>query len=289
MSLAQDLIKVNNLQLAAKLVSDQAMLGLHASKRSGSGAEFEQYRHYRPGDDPKSIDWKLYARTDKHQVRESAVESTLTINFILDLTGSMNYTENGVSRLYFAKLLLASFAYLGFKQNDQMNLFGLKNGHLTLLAAQGKQSFQKILYELEKAEAAGNWKFEKVNFSEFQAKNKELMILASDFFQADSEFIDLIQQWARPGKQVLLYQILGEKEVNFDWDEVMKFKDLETGITKELSANETKNAYLKSFNEYQTELENQLRIENVFLHKCQLTDSLAKVLKKSLKKTNGTY
>jgi len=289
MSLAQDLIKVNNLQLAAKLVSDQAILGLHASKRSGSGAEFEQYRHYRPGDDPKSIDWKLYARTDKHQVRESTVESTLTINFILDLSGSMNYTENGVSRLYFAKLLLASFAYLGFKQNDQMNLFGLKNGHLTLLAAQGKQSFQKILYELEKAEAAGNWEFKKVNFPEFQTKNKELMILASDFFQADSEFINLIQQWARPGKQVLLYQILGEKEVNFDWDEVIKFKDLETGITKELSANETKNTYLKSFNEYQTELENQLRIENVFLHRCQLTDPLAEILKKSLKKTNGTY
>ena len=66
MSLAQDLIKVNNLQLAAKLVSDQVVLGLHNSKRSGTGAEFEQYRHYRPGDDPKSIDWKLFARTEKH-------------------------------------------------------------------------------------------------------------------------------------------------------------------------------------------------------------------------------
>lgn len=283
MSLAQDLIKVNNLQLAAKLVSDQVVLGLHNSKRSGTGAEFEQYRHYRPGDDPKSIDWKLFARTEKHQVRESATESTLTINFIIDLSGSMNYTENSVSRLYFAKILLASFAYLGFKQNDEMNLFALKNGKLELLASQGKQSFQKILYGLENAKAEGNWSFEKVNFPEFQSKNKELLIFASDFFQTDNEFYELINRWSRPGKQILLYQILGEKEVNFDWEGVIKFKDLETGKDKELSPNETRNAYLKSFNAYLDELESELKIENVHFFRCQLNDPIAEVLKNSLK------
>jgi uncharacterized protein (DUF58 family) len=283
MSLAQDLIKVNNLQLAAKLVSDQVVLGLHNSKRSGTGAEFEQYRHYRPGDDPKSIDWKLFARTEKYQVRESATESTLTINFIIDLSGSMNYSENGVSRLYFAKILLASFAYLGFKQNDEMNLFALKNGKLELLASQGKQSFQKILYGLENAKAEGNWKFENVNFPEFQSKNKELLILASDFFQTDNEFYELINRWSRPGKQILLYQILGEKEVSFDWDGVIKFRDLETGKEKELSPEETKNAYLKSFNTYLNQLENELKIENVHFCRCQLHDSIAAVLKNSLK------
>jgi uncharacterized protein (DUF58 family) len=283
MSLAQDLIKVNNLQLAAKLVSDQVVLGLHNSKRSGTGAEFEQYRHYRPGDDPKSIDWKLFARTEKHQVRESATESTLTINFIIDLSGSMNYTENNVSRLYFAKILLASFAYLGFKQNDEMNLFALKNGKLELLASQGKQSFQKILYGLENAKAEGNWSYEKVNFPEFQSKNKELLIFASDFFQTDNEFYELINRWSRPGKQILLYQILGEKEVNFDWKGVIKFRDLETGKDKELSPNETRNAYLKSFNAYLDELENELKIENVHFFRCQLNDPIAEVLKNSLK------
>jgi uncharacterized protein (DUF58 family) len=283
MSLAQDLIKVNNLQLAAKLVSDQVVLGLHNSKRSGTGAEFEQYRHYRPGDDPKSIDWKLFARTEKHQVRESATESTLTINFIIDLSGSMNYTENGVSRLYFAEILLASFAYLGFKQNDEMNLFALKNGKLEILASQGKQSFQKILYGLENAKAEGNWSFERVNFPEFQSKNKELLIFASDFFQTDNEFYELINRWSRPGKQILLYQILGEKEVNFDWEGDIKFRDLETGKDKELSPNETRNAYLKSFNAYLDELESELKIENVHFFRCQLNDPIAEVLKNSLK------
>ena len=283
MSLAQDLIKVKNLQLAAKLVSDQVVIGPHNSKRSGTGAEFEQYRHYRPGDDPKSIDWKLFARTEKHQVRESSIESTLTINFIIDLSGSMNYAENGVSRLYFAKILLASLAYLGFKQNDNMNLFGLKNGKLELLASQGKQSFQKILYGLEKAKAEGSWDFEKVNFQEFQTKNKELLIFASDFFQANTEFYQLVHLWSRPGKQILLYQILGKKEIEFDWDGIIKFKDLESGKHKELSPSETRSSYLKSFNAYLEELESEMTIENVYFNRCQLNDPIAQVLKNSLK------
>jgi uncharacterized protein (DUF58 family) len=284
MSLAQDLVKVNNLQLAAKLVSEQVVLGMHSSKRSGTGAEFEQYRHYRPGDDPKSIDWKLFARTEKHQVRESATESTLTINFIIDLSGSMNYEENGVSRLYYAKILLASISYLGFKQNDDLNLFALKNGALELLAGKGKQSFQKILYGLETAKAEGSWQFLKANFPEFQSKNKELLVFVSDFFQADRELYELIKLWSRPNKQILLYQILGEKEINFDWDGIIKFKDLESGKHKELSPSETKNAYLKSFNTYLEELENELKIENVHFNRCQLNEPIAEALKNSLKK-----
>ncbi len=105
--LTTELIKLNNLQIAGKLVSEELMLGIHGSKRSGIGIEFEQYRHYEPGDDPKRIDWKLYARTQKHLVRESATESNFHIRFVLDLSGSMNYAEKNISRLNYCKILLA--------------------------------------------------------------------------------------------------------------------------------------------------------------------------------------
>jgi uncharacterized protein (DUF58 family) len=102
--LSSELVKITNLQLASKLVSEELMLGIHASKRYGYGIEFEQYRHYEIGDDPKRIDWKLFARTQKHLVRESSTESNYHIRFVLDLSGSMNYTEEGVSRLQYCKI-----------------------------------------------------------------------------------------------------------------------------------------------------------------------------------------
>ena len=284
MSLTQDLIKVNNLQLAAKLVSDQVVLGMHASKRSGMGAEFEQYRHYQPGDDPKRIDWKLFARTDKHQIRESSTESTLKINFIVDLSGSMNYEEEGVSRLNYAKIILSSLCYIGFRQNDAMNLYVLKNGQLEKLVSEGKQTFQKILYSLENLEASGSWTFEKANFVEFQSKNKELLILVSDLFQANNEFYSLIKNWTRPGKEILIYQIIGEKEKNLDLKGILKFKDLETGKTVELSPEEIRKNYIKNFDSFLVETEKELNTKNVHLYRCTLNEPIAEVLKQSLKK-----
>ncbi|MCP9769477.1 DUF58 domain-containing protein [Lacihabitans sp. LS3-19] len=284
MSLTKELIKVNNLQLAAKLVSDQLVMGMHASKRSGMGAEFEQYRHYIPGDDPKRIDWKLFARTQKHQIRESSTESTLCINFILDLSGSMNYSENGVSRLNYAKILLASLSYLGFRQSDHMNLYFLKDGQLERVVTEGKQSFQKILYQLENAKAAGNWTFEKVNFQDFQSKAKELLIFASDLFQTDSEFFSLIKTWERPGKEILIFQILGEREIDLNLEGIIKFKDLETNQTRELSASEIKKDYEKNFNFFLNELDNELNLKNVHIYRCKLSDPISEVLKNALKK-----
>jgi hypothetical protein len=108
-----EIIKLNDLRLSARLISEQLRQGIHSGIRVGVGSEFEQYRHYRPGDDLKRIDWKYFSRSGKYMVKESTTESNLHIRFILDLSGSMNYVENGFSRLDYAKNLLASLAYLG--------------------------------------------------------------------------------------------------------------------------------------------------------------------------------
>src|SRR5690606_5258876 len=92
-----EIIKLKNLKLAAKIISGQLRNGIHLGRKTGSGSEFEQYRHYQPGDDPKRIDWKLFARSGKYQVKESPVESQLEIKLMLDLSGSMNYIENGIA------------------------------------------------------------------------------------------------------------------------------------------------------------------------------------------------
>ena len=214
--LASDLVKLNNLQLAGKLVSDELLLGIHGSKRSGVGTEFEQYRHYEPGDDPKRIDWKLYARTDKHLVRESATESNLQIRFLLDLSGSMNYTEQHVSRLDYAKIILASLAYLGYRQSDQMSLYSLHNGALQTLVPAGKQAFQKVLFALQTAQASGQWMNANPRFPEFQQKQKELLVMASDFLQVGDEWLQLIRNVANHRREIVIFQILGDQEMAFE-------------------------------------------------------------------------
>ena len=282
--LTTELIKLNNLQLAGRLISEEVMLGIHGSKRSGIGTEFEQYRHYEPGDDPKRIDWKLYARTQKHLVRESSTESNLHIRFVLDLSGSMNYQEKAISRLQYCKILLASLAYLGYRQSDQMSLYTLQNGDLQTLVPSGKQSFQRILYSLEKAEAGGQWTNTNPKFPEFQQKQKELIVLASDFLQADDEWLKLIQNIANPRRDIVIFQVLGEEEINFDLKGFYRFKDLETQKEIELQAEAIKEEFKTAALTYLNNLEEALRIPNVNLIRVALNEPIARVITESLKK-----
>ncbi len=285
--LTSELIKLNNLQLAGKLVSEQLMLGIHHSKRYGYGIEFEQYRHYEAGDDPKRIDWKLYARTDKHLVRESSTESNFHLKFMIDLSGSMNYTENNVSRLQYCKILLASLAYLGYRQGDLMSLYGLQNGELQTLVSSGKQSFQRILYTLEKATASGKWQNQDPTFPALSSsKQKEVLILASDLLQVNEEWIRLITSLANPHREILIFQILGKHEEEFNLKGFFRFKDLETGQEIELEAEAIKEDVRKNAETYLKNMETALQTPLVHLFRASLETPIASVILESIKKRN---
>jgi uncharacterized protein (DUF58 family) len=285
--LATDLIKFNNLQLAGKIVSEELWLGIHGSRRSGVGVEFEQYRHYESGDDPKRIDWKLYARTGKHQVRESATESSLHVRFLLDLSGSMNYTEGTLSRLDYARILLASLAYLGYRQGDAMSLYALKEGTVQTLAASGKQAFQKILFGLEKAEAQGAWHTDATAFPEFYARSKEILVFVSDLLQADDEWIHLIKSIANSRRDVFIFQILGDQELDFDLKGFYRFRDLETGREVELDTAAVRETFRQNAARYLNELDDALRLPHVHFIRARLSDPIAVVLRNFLAKRKG--
>jgi uncharacterized protein (DUF58 family) len=292
--LAVDLIKLGNLQLVGKLVSEELMLGVHASKRSGIGTEFEQYRHYEPGDDPKRIDWKLFARTDKHLVKESSAESNRQIRFLLDLSGSMNYTEKDVSRFDYAKLLIASLAYLGYIQNDQMSLYGLQNGTVQSIAtgvqSSGKLAFNKILLGLQQTNPSGEWTHAqkgRIQFPEFASKNREQLVFVTDFLQVDEEWLTLIKAIASPRREIVVFQLLGDQEVDFNLTGFFRFKDLETGNEVELQAENVRDNFRASSKAYLDKLEEELKIPYVSLVRAKLSDPLGRVLKEFLSKRKG--
>lgn len=280
--LINDLIKLNNLQLAGKLVSDELMLGIQLSRRSGIGTEFEQFRHYVPGDDPKRIDWKLFAKTSHYLVRESSTESNQQIRLLLDLSGSMNYAEAGVSRLQYAKILLASLAYLSNRQGDQLSLYTLQNGLVQTAVPAGKQSFQKLVATLELANASGAWDKQAASIPEFGRKQTEMLIIASDFLQVNDEWINLIQTVAGPRREIVLFQILGDQEVDFSMNGFYRFQDLETGKEIELQADAIRETVRQRASDYLSKLEEDLRIPHVRLIRTRLIDPIALVLKEFL-------
>jgi uncharacterized protein (DUF58 family) len=276
--LTTDLIKLNNLHLAGKLVSEELVLGVQTSRRSGAGTEFEQFRHYVAGDDPKRIDWKRFAQTNQYLVRESATESNQQIRLLLDLSGSMNYTEAGISRLNYAKILLASLAYLSNRQADLLSLYGLHNGVVQTLIPTGKQAFQKIVASLETATASGGWSNQQATFPEFSRKQTEMLIFASDFLQVNDEWLNLIQSVAGPRREIVIFQLLGDQELDFNLSGFYRFQDLETGREVELQAEAVRESVRERATAYFNLLDESLRIPHVWLIRTRLSEPIAQVL-----------
>ncbi|PZX55591.1 DUF58 domain-containing protein [Algoriphagus chordae] len=277
-----EIIKLKNLKLAAKIISEQLKHGVHLGKRVGVGSEFEQYRYYEPGDDPKRIDWKYFSRSGKHMIKESQTESHLHVRMMLDLSGSMNYEEEGIKRLDYAKNLIASLSFLAHQQGDSLTYFTFQDGKIEQKVSASPKSFQRILYYLESETAAGTWPTLKQDFPVLKSKQRELIILVSDFLQKDREWLDLVEQMRHPKKEIVLFQILGKQEEKFDLKGNFNFHDLESDRTIILDGKAIEKSYNDSINTYLSNFKKSLLLPQVHLFQVRLTDSIAGVISKFL-------
>ena len=140
------LMTIKNLPLLAKTVVDGFLIGLNKSTVKGPGLEFSQYRSYQPGDDLRWLDWKMYARSDRYYIRESEIETSISVRFLIDASASMNHRDsNGVKKIDYARYLAASLACLANFQGDSVGLYTLANGELYSLASRADpQHLQRI-------------------------------------------------------------------------------------------------------------------------------------------------
>src|SRR5215218_6003472 len=119
------LAAVKNLPLLAKTVVDGFMTGYNRSLKRGSGVEFSQYKSYQPGDDLRQLDWKMFARSDRYYIRESEVDTSIRVRFIVDASASMAHWDEHLSKMNYARFLVAALAYLAYTQGDAIGLYVL--------------------------------------------------------------------------------------------------------------------------------------------------------------------
>ena len=132
-----ELSALRDLELLARTTVEGLRQGLHRSPFHGYSAEFSQYRHYRPGDDLKYVDWKAFARTDRLYSRQFREQTSMSVMIALDSSGSMDYPAEGISKFRYASILAAALAYLISSQGDTVGLMSMTNGALSYVPARG--------------------------------------------------------------------------------------------------------------------------------------------------------
>ncbi|MGZ3764722.1 MAG: DUF58 domain-containing protein [Mucilaginibacter sp.] len=260
------LMTIKDLQLLAKTVVDGFMNGFNKSTVKGPGLEFSQYRSYQPGDDLHWLDWKMYARSDRYYIRESEIETSISVRFLIDASASMNHNDNGVKKIDYARSLAASLAYLANLQGDSVGLYTLAAGGLYSMASKpDPQHLQRLFYQLDKIEPAG--KFTRpIHYKELFAGSgrKELLVFITDMYQANDEIMRLLDSLAALKHEIIVFHLMGQNELDFDFKGYGTLEDLETGETIAVNTQQSKKEYLETLEQYLAGIRMQLLGKRIF-------------------------
>jgi uncharacterized protein (DUF58 family) len=224
--------RLRGLRLTARRAVDRHGLGLHHSNARGAGLEFAQYRGYEPGDEPRAIDWKLYARSDRFFVREAERESPLAVWLLVDASASMRQEDAGRpgwSRLAAARGLAATIAELALAQGDRFGFAALSDTGLGLVAADtGARHRDRLAFTLGRLTAGGGFPSAAVLAPVWgRIGARDLAVVISDWL--DPAALDFAERLAAAGREVLAIEILTVGERDFRFSGGQCFHDPETG------------------------------------------------------------
>lgn len=237
---------VAGLSLLARLLADDFMAGKHLSQRVAHGLEFSQYKAYQPGDDMRLLDWKMLARSGRYYIKQADINSRVTVKFIIDASASMNHKEAGLSKIHWVRILVATLAYIAHQQGDSTGLFSLNNAQLkAIYPAAHSKHYQRMLNELIAIAPAGNWPDTTVDINAISNRSgRELLCILTDMHQQQTELIDWVKRLKSSRNEVMVLQVMGKNEMDFQYQGNVIFEDLETGEKIKANATSAKARYL---------------------------------------------
>lgn len=278
---ARTLALVRDLELAARIVVDGTMLGRHTSRRAGAGLEFSQYRSYEPGDDPRRLDWKLLARSDRYFVREAEAETSVSVRLLLDATGSMAHEEDGISKLDYARYLVAALALLAQRQGDAVGLYVLRDGAVDPLPPRRDlPHLHRLLHQLERLTPAGGWPpWHALERALAPGTARGITILVGDLYEQADEIRGAVRRLAGARHDVTCFQVAGAAERSFAYQGAVTLEDLETGARYDLDADAARPAARIRYEDALRALRRELEERGAALVECRLDEPFEQPLR----------
>jgi uncharacterized protein (DUF58 family) len=244
---------VSRLDLRARFIVEGFLSGLHMSPFHGFSVEFSEHRRYSQGDDPKDIDWLVYAKTDRYYVKKYQAETNITGYLLMDLSESMAYTHRQeLTKFEYCICLAAALAYLMVHQQDPIGLMTFDEKIRASLPAKSKRSqLANILALLAKARPTGPTEIAK-NLRQFAAmvRHRSLLMLFSDLLTDAEPVLEAIRLLRFAGHDVIIFHVLDEAEVHFPFAGMVDLKEPESEQTLLVDAEGIKRDYLDALAEF---------------------------------------
>ncbi len=223
------LARLSNLYLKSRWVVEGIMSGIHRSRSKGFSVEFEQHREYSPGDEIRRIDWKALGKFDRYFIKETEDETNLRAYLILDVSASMDYTSNGITKFAYGCILAASLAHVIIKQQDAAGLVTFSDRIESFIPPRAKRGYLiEILRALEGTAPSGETSVGKILHEVAGKMNRRgLVILISDLLDEPESILEGLHLFRFKGNDVIVFHLLDSAELELPFEGNILFEDME--------------------------------------------------------------
>ena len=274
------LAKLENLPLFARKPMLGSVSGRHRSPHRGSSVEFAEYRKYVPGDDTRRLDWRAYGRSDRYYIKEFEADTNLRLCLVLDTSGSMRYGADGTTKLAYARRVAGTLAYIAARQGDAVGLTCASEDLVREIPARRNAAhLRHVLDALSEARASGETGLAgALHTVAEKTPQRALVVVISDLFVPPTSLVRCFQHLRFRRHEVVVFHLLDEAELTFEFDRPVRFLDLEGGRGLLVEPSVIRRTYLDALARYLAAVHDVMREAEVDYHRLRLQDPVGDAL-----------
>jgi uncharacterized protein (DUF58 family) len=241
------LMNIRNLELRARMVVEGFWSGIHRSPYHGFSVEFTEYRQYTDGDDPRYLDWKVLARSDRYFIKKFEDETNLRGYLLVDRSRSMSYGSLAYTKAAYAATLAATLAYFLYLQGDAVGLIAFDDRVRDYLPPRHRTGhLRTLMHALDSPADGRNTRLaEPLERAAALIRKRSLVLLISDFLAPLDDLQPRLLSLSAAGHDVIVFQVLDPAELDFAFGESAMFEDLESGRTVLVDPGAARTGYLR--------------------------------------------
>jgi uncharacterized protein (DUF58 family) len=256
------LARLGSMELKARTVVEGFISGLHRSPYKGFSVEFAEYRQYMHGDDLSTLDWKVYARSNRHYVKKFEEDTNVECHLLVDVSASMGYRGgSAMTKLEYAKVLAGSLAFLMNRQRDASGLIAFDEGITVRLPASARRgALHGLLVSLEQLQAGRRSNVGRpLHLLAEALARRSLVVLISDLLDDPGPIIDGLKHLTFRGSDVIVFQVLDPHELTFPFRSSARFMDIESAEAVTADASTIRDEYLRRIEDLKSRYDRELR------------------------------
>ena len=248
--------RIERLEVRARHIVEGFLSGDHRSPYFGQSVEFLQHREYTRGDDPRRIDWKVWAKQDRYCIKQYEEDTNLRCTLLVDASSSMAYGRGPLAKFDYAATVAASLAYLLLRQQDAVGCVTFDEAVRAIVPLRSKHNhLQAIIQSLDAT--ATKQKTDLLTIMRVVAESyprRGLVVVISDLLADRGRLFRGLKLLRQRGHDVMVFHIMDDDELDFPFTAATRFEGLETADHLTCNPKALRDGYLKALGNFLEEV-----------------------------------